>query len=41
MDRVLAVDTATSPNFKFDSYFDLTCARIMPTYSVPGYIDHF
>jgi hypothetical protein len=41
MDRVLAVATANSPNFKFDSYFDLTCARIMPVYSVPGYIDHF
>jgi len=37
--RVIAVDT--EPHFIFDSYFDLTCARPMPLYSVPGMIDHF
>lgn len=37
--RVLAVTTA--PQFLFDSYFEQTCARPMPVYSVPGLIDHF
>lgn len=41
MDRILAVDTASEPNFRLDSYFSMLCARPMPTYSVPGYIDHF
>lgn len=39
MDRVLAVPT--EPDFLFDAYFNLTCARPMPVYSVPGLIDHF
>ncbi len=39
IDRVVAV--TTEPEFIFDSYFDLTCTRPMPTYSVPGLIDHF
>lgn len=38
MTRVLAVNT--EPHFLFDAYFDLKCARPMPTYSVPGLIDH-
>lgn len=33
--------TTTEPDFMFDAYFDLKCARPMPTYSVPGLIDHF
>ncbi|WNK14418.1 MAG: major capsid protein [Microvirus sp.] len=37
--RCLAV--LTEPEFIFDSYFSLKCARPMPTYSVPGLIDHF
>ena len=37
--RVVAVPTA--PEFIFDSYFQMKCARPMPTYSVPGLIDHF
>lgn len=37
--RVIAVDT--EPAFLFDAYFDLKCARPMPTFSVPGLIDHF
>lgn len=37
--RVVAV--TTEPQFLFDSYFDLTCARPMPVYGVPGLIDHF
>jgi len=37
--RVVAVPG--EPEFIFDSYFDLKCARPMPVYSVPGLIDHF
>ena len=39
VERVIAVPT--SPHFIFDAYFDLRCARPMPMYSVPGWIDHF
>lgn len=42
LDRVSAVKMADDePQFKFDSYFDLKCARPMPVFSVPGLIDHF
>jgi len=37
--RIVAVEDA--PEFMLDAYFDLKCARPMPTYSVPGLIDHF
>ncbi len=39
IDRVIAV--TTEPHFLFDSYFQLTCARPMPVFGVPGLIDHF
>lgn len=39
VDRVVAV--TTEPQFIFDSFIDLKCARPMPLYSVPGYTDHF
>jgi len=39
IDRVVVLDT--EPEFLFDSYFSLKCARPMPIYSVPGLIDHF
>lgn len=39
MTRIKAV--SSEPDFLFDSYFDLKCARPMPVYSVPGLIDHF
>ena len=39
IDRVVA--TPDEPHFLFDAYFDLKCARPMPLYGVPGYIDHF
>lgn len=39
IDRVIAVPS--EPQFIFDSYFDLKCARPMPVYSVPGLVDHF
>ena len=37
--RVIAVPS--EPHFLADIYFDLKCARPMPTYAVPGMIDHF
>lgn len=37
--RVIAVQD--EPEFIFDSYISLRCARPMPVYSVPGLIDHF
>lgn len=37
--RVVAVPS--EPEIIFDGYFDLICTRPMPTYSVPGLIDHF
>lgn len=39
VDRIIAVPA--EPHFIFDSFFDLTCARPMPVYSVPGMMDHF
>jgi hypothetical protein len=39
VDRVIAV--TTEPHMLLDMHFDLKCARPMPTYSVPGLIDHF
>lgn len=39
MSRVLAV--ATEPEFIFDAFFKLRCARPMPLYGIPGMVDHF
>ncbi len=39
IDRVIAVPA--EPHFIFDSYFSMRCARPMPMYGVPGFIDHF
>lgn len=39
IDRIIAVPT--EPQFILDSYFKYKCARPMPTYGVPGLIDHF
>lgn len=39
VERVLAVED--EPQILFDAFFKYTCARPMPTYSVPGLIDHF
>jgi hypothetical protein len=39
MDRVLAIPS--EPDFLFDGYFKLRCARPMPLYGVPGNIDRF
>ncbi len=37
--RVIAVPS--EPEFFGDFYFDFKCARPMPTFSVPGMVDHF
>lgn len=39
VDRVIV--TPSEPHFIFDSYIGLKHTRPMPTYSVPGFIDHF
>ncbi len=39
IDRIIAVQT--EPHFLFDAYFSLQTARPMPTFGVPGLIDHF
>ena len=39
VERVIAVPS--EPHFIMDSDIKLSCARPMPVYSVPGYIDHF
>lgn len=39
IDRVIAV--TDEPHFIMDSYINMKCVRPMPTYSVPGLIDHF
>ena len=39
IDRVVAVPS--EPQFICDFYHKLTCARPMPMYGTPGYIDHF
>ncbi len=40
IDRTLAVPSTTSNQFVADIYFNYRCARPMPTYSIPGLIDH-
>jgi len=39
VERVIAVPS--EPHFLYDGFFDFKCTRPMPTYSVPGLIDHF
>lgn len=39
IDRVLAV--TNEPDVLLDCYFNLSCVRPMPVYSVPGLVDHF
>ena len=39
VDRIIAVPT--EPHVLLDSFFEYRCVRPMPTYSVPGLIDHF
>ena len=44
IERVIAVpgtELHPQPEFIFDSYMQLHCARAMPVYSIPGFMDHF
>lgn len=42
MDRILAAGSeAANQQILFDSVFDVSMVRAMPTYSVPGFIDRF
>ncbi|HIA00688.1 MAG TPA: phage capsid protein, partial [Myxococcales bacterium] len=38
--RVVATGV-TEPQFLLDCYIDFKCARPMPTYGVPGFVDRF
>lgn len=40
VDRCLAVSSALANQLFGDFYFDIKATRVMPTYSVPGLIDH-
>ena len=40
IDRVIAVPATLGVEFFADMYFDYRCARPMPTFGVPGLIDH-
>lgn len=37
--RIIAVPS--EPDFLFDAFFQMRCARPMPLYGVPGLVDHF
>ena len=39
IDRALAIPS--EPQFIFDSFISLNCARPMPLFGVPGNLDHF
>lgn len=40
VDRSLSVPSTTAPQFLLDTWFNMTAVRVLPTYSVPGLIDH-
>lgn len=40
VDRALSVPSTTAPQFLLDTWFDMSAVRVLPTYSVPGLIDH-
>lgn len=40
VDRTLAVPSSSQDNFLCDFWFDTDAIRVMPTYSVPGLVDH-
>lgn len=41
VDRVLAVTSSLANQIFADFWFDISVTRVMPTFSVPGLIDHF
>lgn len=40
VDRTLSADSDAIPNFIADFYHDVKAIRCMPTYSIPGLVDH-
>lgn len=40
LDRCLSAPSTTVPNFIIDFAFKQTAIRVMPAYSIPGYVDH-
>lgn len=40
VDRTLSVPSTTTPNFICEFYVKCEATRVMPTYSVPGLVDH-
>lgn len=40
VDRTLAVPSTSVDQFLIDIYFDQKAYRVLPTYSIPGYVDH-
>lgn len=40
IDRVLTAPSSSIDNFIMDMYFETDAIRVMPTYSVPGLVDH-
>lgn len=40
VDRTLAVPSTSQDQFIVDTYFKQTAYRVLPTYSIPGYVDH-
>lgn len=40
LDRTLSVPSSTVPNFVIDIYNKMSAIRVLPTYSIPGLIDH-
>lgn len=41
VDRIVATTPSTGKQFLLDALFSIKAARPMPTYSVPGLVDHF
>lgn len=41
VDRTLTVNSSVESQFFFDCFYKLKATRVMPTYSVPGLIDHY
>lgn len=40
LDKVISVESSSQDQFIFDFYLDWNAYRVMPTYSVPGLVDH-
>lgn len=40
VDRTLSVESSKQPQFIIDAWFNIDAIRVLPTYSVPGLIDH-